>query len=69
MNISLAFYMLGILCNSCVRYDDILRGGDDLSTILKRTPKKVELICVWLIHTSRFGASKYEYPYLGRRHT
>ena len=45
----------------------ILRGGDDLSVTLKR--RKVALICVSLIHTSRFDASKYEYPFLGRRQT
>ena len=49
-------------------YDDILRGGDDLNVILKRTPRRLSLY-VCLIHTSRLGASKYEYPLLRRRHT
>ena len=30
---------------------------------------KGEHICVCLIHTLRLGASKYEYPFLGRRPT
>ena len=45
-------------------YDDILRGGDELNVTLKS-----ELIFVCFIHTLTLGASKYEYPFLGRRHT
>ena len=39
-------------------YDDILRGGDDLSVTLKRTPRRLGSICVYLIHTLRHSTHK-----------
>ena len=46
-------------------YDDILIGGDDLSITLNRTSTRLSSY----LFTSRLGASKYEYPFLGRKHT
>ena len=66
--VSLAFYMVSIYVFSiCESYDDILRWGWWLECHIKENTEKAELICVCPIHTSRLGAKKYEYTFLGNR--
>ena len=47
----------------CESYDDILRGGYDLSLTLKRTPRGLSS-CVY----SHIETWCIEYPFLGMRH-